>query len=416
MEPFRDQKLKGMHRPATGRIEITDARCSGLTFRVTDKNARTFSFRFRDPKSGRVQRYTIGDYPDLSLAKARRAADRLRTQVAEGINPVEARKRERQTAASRSFGAVAARYLEEYVSRHNRPSTYKQADRNLNRHLLPIWKNRHIDTIERADIIELTEKLIAAGKPVMANRVQALISTIYSFALDAGLSKFNPCARLRKRGTENRATRVLSDDEIRQLWARATLPPLSRSTGLALRLILLTGSRPGEIAGITRSELQHLDNAEKAVWNIPGERTKNGRAHAVPLSCMARETIKAALELIPPEQNFIFATRLKRGGSLRPHSLTVAMKRLTGKVKGPGAATWKKNVPTPHDLRRTLATRLSSLGTPAEDVSAVLNHIRRDVTGMHYDQYARFAEKRRALVAWAESLKGILGNGGENAL
>jgi integrase len=411
MKPLTDQVLRSLPRPKKGkRLELIDARCTGLAFRVTDQDARSFSFRFRDPKGGRVQRYTLGDYPDLTLSKARRKADELRGQVANGINPVEARKRERQTAASRSFGAVAARYLEEHAKRHNRPSTQIQAEGNLNRHILPQWKNRHIDTIERSDIVELTERLITAGKPVMANRVQALISTIYSFALDAGLCKVNPSARLRKRGVETRATRVLSDDEIRQFWGRAPLAPLSRPTGLALRLILLTGCRPGEAAGITRKELEHFEDAEKAIWNIPAERTKNGRAHVVPLSCLARETIRAALELIPAEQDFIFATRLKRGGGLHPHSLTVAMKRLSGMVKGPGADTWKKNVPTPHDLRRTLATRLASLGTPGEDVSAVLNHVRRDVTGMHYDQYARLAEKRRALVAWAESLKGILGN------
>ena len=88
------------------------------------------------------------------------------------------------------------------------------------------------------------------------------------------------------------------------------------------------------------------------------------------------------------------------------------MKRLAEKMKGPGAATWKAALPTPHDLRRTVATRLSALGTPKDDVSAVLNHVRRDITGRFYDRYDRLSEKRRALIAWSESLKGILGNQG----
>ena len=78
MQTLTDQVLKAARAPKTGRVEITDARCAGLTFRVTDQDARTFSFRFRCPTSGRVQRYTLGDYPDLSLAKARQKADELR--------------------------------------------------------------------------------------------------------------------------------------------------------------------------------------------------------------------------------------------------------------------------------------------------------------------------------------------------
>ena len=239
---------------------------------------RTFSFRFRCPKSGRVQRYTIGEYPDLSLAKARRKADELRGQVADGQNPVETRKRERETRASRSFGAVANRYLEEHSKRHNAPSYAKENKRNLKKHVLPRWQHRHIDSITRADVVDFVKGLIAAGKPVLANRVQALISTIFTFALDAGVTDRNPCARLRKRGTEQSATRVLSDDEIRQLWARAILPPLTRGSGLALRLILLTGCRPGEVAGLRRGELVDFTDSEKAVWLNSGRANEEREA------------------------------------------------------------------------------------------------------------------------------------------
>lgn len=98
-------------------------------------------------------------------------------------------------------------------------------------------------------MIELVEAIVKKGTPVQANRVQALVSTIFSFAVDAALVKFNPCSRLRKRGAETRDTRVLSDDEIRQFWRRAVLPPITRRVGLVLRLALLTGCRSGEVAG-----------------------------------------------------------------------------------------------------------------------------------------------------------------------
>ena len=412
MQTLTDQLLKATKAPGSGRVELTDARCAGLTFRVTKENARAFSFRFRCPKSGRVQRYTLGSYPDLSLANARQRADELRGQVANGINPVEQRRKERETRASRSFGAVAGRYLEEHAKRHNAPSYAKESERLLNKYILPKWQHRHIEAIERSDIVELTEAMIAAGKPVQANRVQSLISVIFTFALDAGITKSNPCARLRKRGIETAGTRVLSDDEMRQFWTRSPLPPLSRATGLALRLILLTGCRPGEVAGLRRSELESLTDAEKATWTIPGARTKNKRTHAVPLSSMARDAITAALELIPPEQDEVFGSRLKRGGSLRPHTLAVAMARMVEKVAGAGADTWKATPPTPHDLRRTFRTRLSAMGVPKDIRDRLMNHSPRDVGERHYDQWQFLPEKRAALFAWSECVKGIIGNGG----
>ena len=80
-------------------------------------------------------------------------------------------------------------------------------------------------------MIELVEAIIKKGTPVQANRVQALVSMIFSFAVDAALMKFNPCSRLRKRGAETRRTRVLSDDEIRQFWWRSVLPPVTAVLG-----------------------------------------------------------------------------------------------------------------------------------------------------------------------------------------
>jgi hypothetical protein len=96
-----DTLIKRTAKPATGkRVELSDARCIGLCFRITDKDARSFSFRFRDPVTGRLGRVTLGSYPDVSLANARDRADALRGQVASGINPADQRKRERSRGAS----------------------------------------------------------------------------------------------------------------------------------------------------------------------------------------------------------------------------------------------------------------------------------------------------------------------------
>jgi integrase len=345
-----DAFCRGQPVPASGRIEFADLRCAGLSFRVTSNGTRTFCFRFRDPVTGATTRATIGTYPDVGLGAARTRADAMRATVADGTNPVTEKRKGRATASQRAFSAIAERFMVEHSRRKKRSADGD--DRNLNLHVLPKWKNRQIDDIRRADVIELVEGIVTAGKPVLANRVQSLISSIFSFALDADLLSANPCARLRKRGEETAGTRILSDAEIRLFWRRSLLSPLSRGTGLALRLQLLTGTRPSEAAEIDLQELKALDSADSASWIIPGERTKNKRAHLVPLSPMAVEVVQGGLEIIDEDDAFLFPSPIKRTAPIDGHALAVAMRRMaeSDKLTGPGSKSWKANPPTPHDL------------------------------------------------------------------
>jgi integrase len=141
---------------------------------------------------------------------------------------------------------------------------------------------------------------------------------------------------------------------------------------------------------------------------VPAARTKNGRAHYVPLSNIAREAILSALKLISNNEEYLFPSPVDHGGPVTGHALTVAMRRMSDKMVGKAAKSWNDDPPSPHDLRRTVATRLASLGVPEEDVAAILNHVRTSVTGRHYDQYQRAAEKKRALKLWDSQLRSIL--------
>ena len=176
--------------------------------RVTAAGVKSWSFRFRDRITQAPLRVTIGRYPDVGLSAARGAADGYRKTVSAGGNPAEAK---RGASGDKSFGALAERYLEEHARRRKRSHAVDQ--RNLKNHVLPRWKNRAYASIKRADVIELVEDLVSNGTPTLANRIQSLISTVFTFALDAGLVEFNPCHRLRKRGQENVGRRVLSDAE-----------------------------------------------------------------------------------------------------------------------------------------------------------------------------------------------------------
>jgi integrase len=400
-----DVLIRNLSVPAAGRIEVADIRTAGLSFRVTSKGAKSWCFRFRDPRSGKTSRATIGSYPDVSLAGARDRADTMRKLVASGDNPVTVKRRERDLATIKTFQALADRYLKEHARRHKRSADADE--RNLRLHVLPKWRDRRYDEIGRSDVIELVESIITAGKQTLANRVQALLSSIFGFAMDADLVKGNPCARLRRRGVETIGRRVLSDDEIQLFWPRIVEKPVSRTVGLALRLVLLTGVRPGEAAGMARVELENVTYAGRARWLIPAERSKNRRPHLVPLSEMARQTVLLALELTSVHDEYLFPSPSVQGVPITAHALAVAMARFAKNLPA-GAKSWRADPPSPHDLRRTCSTRLAELGIAKEDRDAVLNHAPRDVGKKHYDLYEREPEKRRALELWASTLNTLV--------
>jgi integrase len=387
--------------PRTGRLEIADMRQIGLVLRVTSQGARTFAFRFRHPHTRKTLRATIGSYPAVSLEAARKRAHDMAVQVEAGTNPIEARDTERATAHTRTFAALAARYLTEHAERHKRPRSAEEDRRNLALHVLPKWGRRDFRNIRRADAIELIEGIVSAGKRTAANRVHSLISKIFSFAIDADLLDANPVARLKKRGVENIRKRVLADNELLIFWRGIVLSPVSKPVGLALRLALLTGARASEITGARKSQFQDLDKPKQAAWLIPGERTKNKRDHLIPLSRLALETVRSAIALTSTETEFLFPARYNTSKPLDGHALTTAMARF--------CADWKEP-PSPHDLRRTVNTRLAMLGVAKEIRDRCLNHVTglRDPESRHYNRYEFQQERREALGKWDKTLAAII--------
>jgi integrase len=397
-----DAYCRAIEPPSEGRIEVADMRCTGLVFRVTKGAASSWAFRFRDPTSRRTLRATIGRYPDIGLSAARTEADNMRGQVAAGVNPIEAKRTERVQSGSCAFEVLAERYMVEHAARHKRERSAAEDRRNLDKHVLPQWKKRDYRKIRRADCIELLEGMVAAGTPTAANRVHSLISKIFSFAIDCDLRDDNPMARLRKRGKEKTGKRVLSDSEIRIFWEKAVQPPISRQVGLALRLSLLTAGRANEVAGSALAEFSHLNQAKAAGWAIPATRVKNKRDFFLPLSPLAVETVKEAMSLLPEGAQALFPSPRSKDKT-RPisgHALTVAMARLAKTID----SKWCEDPPSPHDLRRTVETRMSALGIKKEDRDACLNHKQRDIGSIHYDMHERDKEKRAAFNRYGKEI------------
>ena len=371
----------------------------------TTAGVKSWSFRFRDRITQAPLRVRIGRYPTSDYL--RRGARPM--PIAKPSRPVVTLQRRSVARQAKILRRACRALSREHARRRKRSHSVDQ--RNLKNHVLPRWKNRAYASIKRADVIELVEDLVSNGTPTLANRIQSLISTVFTFALDAGLVEFNPCHRLRKRGQENVGRRVLSDAEIRLFWRGIVDSPLTHRAGLALRLALLTGARVGEVAGICCEELEHLGDPDLAAWTISGPRVKNGRDHMLPLSPMARGLVLELLAVIDSGERYLLPIRSPRHtGHMRSTSLTDGMANFAERLSGDDDAvkTWRAEPPTPHDLRRTVETRLASMGVPREIRDAVLNHAISGVGSKHYNRYDFAAEKRAALNRWALAVAAIL--------
>jgi integrase len=183
---------------------------------------------------------------------------------------------------------------------------------------------------------------------------------------------------------------VLTEAEVRAFWRAASAE--RREFAVAHKLLLLTGQRLSEVAGMRRSELSE----DLPAWTIPGERTKNGLTHAVPLPAPARDLVASCLD---EGRDLVFTTNGRGPVEL---GATKIKRRLDARM---GVTSWRL-----HDLRRTAATMMAEMGVAPHIVEAILNHAsghKGGVAGI-YNRAAYEPEKRRALDAWARYVELII--------
>ncbi|MBN9470646.1 MAG: site-specific integrase [Bosea sp.] len=413
--------ISGIVPPDKGATEYWDEITRGLCLRVYPKiDNATWTFRYR-PKSGvGYERITLGKLRDLSLGKAREKATGLRAAVNDGGDPQKERRQARTEAKQAlRFDALATAYVEGYAKLNK--SSWKY-DEMLLKRPRDAWGKRRPEELRRADVSALLLE-IAATAPVSANRTKTVLSKLFNWAVDVGHLPANPIAGMKRIVKEGKPKeRVLTDPELRVLWeVLENTKDITRDVADALRLLMLTGQRPGEIAGIEQVEIVDIGKASEARIEIPADRMKARRAHILPLAPLARAIVQEALERRKEEGdvNALLASRYYNRDTLARHSLSHALRRLIPDMKIDGldakaVATLQADPPTPHDLRRTCASGMARLGVGFEDRRAVLAHIADDVHGQHYDRYDRLAEKRQALALWEQHVQTVLerGDGG----
>jgi integrase len=225
----------------------------------------------------------------------------------------------------------------------------------------------------------------------MANRVLAAVRRFWNWCLEQGKAEASPVASIKAPAKESSRDRVLSEDEIRRIWSACD--QMGWPFGLLIQLLLVTGQREDEVAGMRWSDI----DLKSGVWTLAREMSKSDRLNQVPLPSLALQI----LEALPRTGALVFSTT----GSTPVSGFSKAKARcdcLSG-VEG-----WRF-----HDLRRTVASGMARLKVEPWVVEKVLNHQTGQLSGVAgvYNRWGYLDEKREALEKWAMNLGGLLGNG-----
>jgi integrase len=363
---------------------VWDDNVPGLGVRVRAGGSRNWIFQYRiGPKQRRM---SLGSATAVSVADARTQAAKLHARVRLGEDPA-AQKVEAAARAAETFEASLSPYLARQAGRL-KPRSFVEIDRHLRvhsraLHRLPLAK------IDRRAIATLSTEVAATSGPGAANRTRSSLLAFFAWAMRDGLIDANPVIGTNKQVEEGARERILSDQDIRALWA-GTAP--NDQYHAIVRLLLLTGARRGEIGSLCWSEV----DLDKTAITLSGERTKNSRPFVIPLSAAAL----AILEAQPrrPDREFVFG--VGKGGF---SGWSQSKARLDQRLQ---IAPWRL-----HDLRHCLSTTMHErLGVQPHIVEAVLNHVSGHQGGVAgvYNKATYLDEKTVALARWAEHVASLV--------
>jgi integrase len=358
------------------RYLVWDARVRNLALAVYPTGTKIWLFIYSRKPRKRWQK--IGRLEVIGLSAARTEAKRLAAEVAMGRDPKADLDRVLAKNAD-TFAAVYLRYLEERAKARNK--SWKQTDYLIKTHVLPRWGKLGITDIVRRDARELHARL-SRHTPTLANSVLTAASPVFTFAVRQELVEVNPCLGI-DMNPSNERERVLSDSEVPLVWeAFDSAGPVAAA---ALRVLLLTGQRSGEVLCM-RSE--HIRDG---FWEMPGKPvpelgwpgTKNKNGHRVHL-------VREVRDLIGNASGRVFA---------RAGRLDAAMRKISSDLQ---------LIPpvTPHDLRRTFATRVTELGHGSEAADRILNHMRRRITRV-YDRHNYATQDKEIMERVAARIIGL---------
>lgn len=354
----------------------------GFGLRLRGGGKRTWVVQYR--VGTKQRRVNLGNAEALDPEEARKSAKAMLSKATLGVDP-QAERAEARAQASVTLGSVADDYLTRFALPRLKPRSFEEVERHLRKHwsgltAVPLMK------VTRADVAAQLAKIAKDSGPVAANRARASLSGLFAWAIGEGLADGNPVIGTNKACEEAARDHVLTDGELALVWRCAG----SGDYGAIVKLLLLTGQRREEVAAMTWAEV----DLEGATWNIGAERTKNHRAHDVPLSEAALAILKAVVRREGRE--LVFGEGA--GGFQGWSNAKTALDKRIAQVVGCPPPPWRL-----HDLRRTVATRMADMGVQPHIIEAVLNHASGHKAGVAgiYNRSTYATEKRDALSIWS---------------
>lgn len=392
------EKWRKAGKPITGKSDG-----NGLTFTLS--NGGTASWVLRYSFGGKQRELTIGNYPDISLKRAREMASEKRVEVDRGAD-VATKKRMAKIDATRvnSFRELADDYMERAAP--SLSSRYRaEIKRFLSKDILPRIGGIPVKEVRPADIVVMIER-IAERKATVAKAAFTMVSAIFDHGVGKHLATENPCRLLRissiiGRGQAPRQRIGMNDEQLRAFLA--ALPALGKENELSLKIILATAVRKGELA---RARWEHVD-LDAGIWRIPPENQKM-RQHrrkvavdfVIPLPPLVVGWFKELLPLAGGSQ-MVMPPRHRTGAEIVNHS---TLNRALSKLPDGVARI------TPHDLRSTARTNFNALGVNLVVAERCLNHSISAIVGEMvtiYDKSDYLEERRQALILWAAKLAAL---------
>ncbi|WP_413439400.1 tyrosine-type recombinase/integrase [Sulfuriferula sp. GW1] len=388
-----DTALKNL-KPKDTPYKVTDR--DGMY--VTVSSAGTVTFRYDYRINGRRETLTIGRYGSggLSLARAREKCIDAKRAVSEGQSPAQEKQREkRRLSEAQTFQEFTDKWYEEARMADSTRSMRKSI---LDRDILPVFKNRLLSEISPDDLRDLCNKVKDRGAPATAIHVRDIIKQIYGFAILHGEKVANPADDV---GPSSIATfvprdRALSPTEIRVLHKELEYVASYPTIKLALRLILLTLVRKGELIHATWDEIDF----ENALWTIPKVRMKAAKAHNIYLSQQALD-IMIALRTCAGGSKYLLPSRYDGDKCMSNATLNRVAQIVVERSKAKGLPIESFSV---HDLRRTGSTILNELGFNSDWIEKCLAHEDGRSSRGVYNK-AEYAEQRRHMLQeWADMI------------
>jgi integrase len=385
---------------------IADKEIRGFLARRLDSGAVSYAYRYRVKGTNEQRLISLGIHGTITAEQARGFAKKRAGEVADGKDPKGEREESRakakveKLADANTVDAILDKFEARYSSKLRSGDQIKRA---FTVYVRPRLGSKSIYELRRRDIVEMLDAIEDKHGPVMADRVLAHVRKAFNWWMVQDEEFKSPIVRgmARTKPAERKRKRILTDDEIRDVWSALDQMPEPACYPAYVRSLLLTMTRRNEAADV------HSDEIDGDIWVIPGSRYKNKHDHVIPLS-------DAAKKLLPEGKGFLFTTT---GGKVAFSGFSKAKAELNRLIAKARKAAGKPAMPrwTLHDLRRTGRTLMSRAGIPDDHAERAMGHMITGVRGT-YDRYEYLEEKRRAFEALAGLVALILDPPADNVV